>query len=170
MFPHKVSELDHWFDSYLSRVRLHLLIIASASLESYLTDIAFYFIAQQGYLQKSNSSTDLLELNAVGRALGAPIMQRASIPEPLKYAEKSFDVELGEYRKIWNKAYHLRCVTAHNGGMVMPAALKRIPDLSIPEFDLMGINWSELRKCMNAADQIVTIIDRKVSNYLVRVC
>jgi len=84
--------------------------------------------------------------------MGSPILGKSSIPESLKYTENLFGVEFGSRKEIWRKPYKLRCVVAHNGGVVMPKTLRQIPDLSIREFEMMGISWNELRKAMNAAD------------------
>lgn len=165
MHPQKVSETEGWMPKYLERVRLHGLIITSAILESYIKDITFDHLASIGYLKTPKNKNELLKLNDLGEALGSPILSRSSIPEPLKFAEKLFELDYGANRTIWNKAYKLRCVAAHNGGMVMPKTQRQIPDLSIPEFNMIGISWDELRKAMNAADNIVSMTDYKVSNY-----
>ena len=165
MHPKTVSETIDWIPKYLERTRLHILILTSASLEAYLKDITFNFIASQGYLKIPNSNSELLKLNELGEALGSPILNKSSIPEPLKFAEKLFDVDYGNRKTIWNKSYKLRCVAAHNGGMVMPKTLTQIPDLSIPEFEMIGLSWEELRKSMNAADEIVALTDNKIASY-----
>lgn len=167
MHPKKVSETIDWIPKYLERNRLHILIITSASLEAYLKDITFNFIASQGYIKVSSSNSDLLKLDEIGEALGSPILNKSSIPEPLKFAEKLFDIDYGNRKAIWNKAYKLRCTAAHNGGMVMPDTLNQIPDLSIPEFEMIGLSWDELRKSMNAADEIVALTDNKISSYAI---
>lgn len=169
MHPKKVSETFDWIPQYLDRIRLHILIITAASLEAYLKDITFNYIASSGYVKRPKSSTELLKLNEIGEAMGSPILSKSSIPEPLKFAEKLFDVSFANRKTIWNKSYKLRCVVAHNGGMVMPKTLRQIPDLSIPEFEMIGIDWNELRKSMNAADEIVAIIDSTVSSYKIQV-
>ncbi len=165
MHPKKVSETIDWLPKYLERARLHILIVTSASLEAYLHDITFNFLAAKGYLKHSSSNTELLTLNEIGDALGNPILGKSSIPEPLKFAEKLFNIDYGNNRTIWTKSYKLRCVAAHNGGMVMPKTLQQIPDLAIPEFEMIGLDWDELRKSMNAADEIVAMTDYHISSY-----
>lgn len=165
MHPKKVSETINWIPQYLERNRLHILIITSASLEAYLKDITFNFIASQGYVKAPGNNYDLLKLNEIGEAMGSPILNKSSIPEPLKFAEKLFEIDYGNRKTIWNKAYKLRCTAAHNGGMAMPETLNQIPDLSIPEFEMIGLTWDELRKSMNAADEIVALTDNKIASY-----
>lgn len=165
MHPKKVSETIDWIPKYLERNRLHILIVTSASLEAYLKDAAFNYIASKGYHTTPSSSSDLLRLNEIGQALGSPILSKSSIPEPLKFAEKLFDIDYGTRKAIWTRAYKLRCTAAHNGGMVMPDTKDQLPDLSIPEFEMIGIDWEELRKCMNAADEIVALTDHKIASY-----
>lgn len=169
MHPKKNSETIDWIPQYLERNRLHILIITSAALEAYLKDITFNYIASKGYVRTPSSSSDLLKLTEVGDAMGSPILNKSSIPEPLKFAEKLFDIDYGNRKSIWNRSYKIRCVAAHNGGMVMPETLSQIPDLSIPEFEMIGLTWDELRKSMNAADEIVTLTDNKIASYTITV-
>lgn len=128
-----------------------------------MKDITFGYLAVSGYLQPRGSKTELLKLTDVGNSLGGPIMSRDSLPEPLKYAEKLFEVDFGTKKDIWVRAYKLRCVAAHNGGMAMPKTLRKIPDLSTPEFGFIGIDWEELKKCMRAGVNIAKILDRKIA-------
>jgi len=163
---HTVKDIKEWIPNYMDRTRLFLLIICSANLEAYLKEITEIYLLSKGYFSRDNlSKADLLSLNKVGKALGAPILNKSSIPEPLKYAECLFDVSFGEYKTKWTTLYKLRCVAAHNGGMAMIRTMTEIPSLSASEFDLFGISWTELKEAMDAADQIASIIDKKISNY-----
>lgn len=165
MHPQTIQETIDWLPKYMERARLHILILVSASLEAYLKDITFNFIASKGYIQPPKSNKELLKINEVGEALGSPILGKSSIPEPLKFAEKLFDINYGNNRTIWDKSYKLRCAAAHNGGMVLQKTLKEIPDLSIPEFEMIGISWDDLKTAMVAADNIAALTDNKISNY-----
>jgi len=156
MFPLTVKEYLLIKDQYINRTRMHMLLICSANLETYLNEITFAYLSSKGHI------TSFIELDEIGKALGAPILGRASIPEPLKYAEKLFDINLGKYRSDWNHFYKLRCAVAHSGGVVTPRVKKEIPSLKENINDHIGIEWKDLFKALNAADQIVTRIDEKV--------
>lgn len=167
MYPRKVDETLEWLPIFLERTRLHLLVITSASLEAYLKDAVFHHLASTGYVKRPEKLTDPLKLNAVGEALGYPILGKSSVPEPLKYCEELLGVDYGGYRSTWTHAYRLRCIAAHTGGMVTSKDLKHLK--AYDEHDMIGLSWAELRKAMDAADQIVTITDNKISTQQSRI-
>lgn len=162
MFPLTRDELADWQKNHLERLRLHLLIIVSATLESYLKDATFLYLSGQGYLIRKSSKKKPLQLTEIGSALGAPILSRSSIPDPLRYAEKLFNLDFGDKVDIWVEAYKKRCEAAHNGGITL-INNSVDPSLSIPSFGLMGIGWDELKKCMKAADDIAGMIDYTIT-------
>lgn len=143
-------------EEMLSRTRLHLLVVCSANVEAYLKEITFAHLASKGH------SKSHLKLDAIGDALGAPILDRSSLPDPLEYAESLFQVVLGKPRTDWNHFYKLRCALAHNGGVVTARTLREIPTLKLPLNSLIGLTWPELFSALEAADKIVEIIDKKV--------
>jgi len=159
MFPYTVEQTLGWLEIYLNRARLHLLVICSANLEAYLQDVTALYLLSKGY------GINFAELSDVGEALGAPILKKDSLPEPLKYAQKLFDVDYGQHLSDWNRAYKLRCAAAHNGGIVEPRTIKEIPDIGIDIGKMIGITWEELRPLLASAEQIATITDQKISSY-----
>lgn len=161
MFPLTKDELSEWKQDYLDRLRLHLLIIVSATLESYLKDATFMYLASKGHLIRKNNKKKVLQLDEVGTALGAPILGRSSVPDPLRFLEKLLDMDFEHRIDIWVKAYSKRCEVAHNGGMTLIEEDNQIT--SIPKFGMMGIGWDELRSCMKAADEIAAMIDYKIT-------
>lgn len=140
-----------------NRTRLQLLLVCSANLESYLNDIAFAYIASLGHVASPT------KLNEVGEALGRPILDVASVPRPLAYAEKLFDVDLGALRTQWIQFYKLRCVVAHSGGVMTARSKRELSQLATPPLNThLGLTWSELAASLDSAYQIVTKIDKKV--------
>ena len=140
-----------------NRMRLQLLLICSANLESYLNDISFAYIASLGH---ASSPT---KLNEIGEALGRPILEVASVPRPLAYAEKLFDVDLGALRTQWNHLYKLRCVVAHSGGVMTARSKKDLSQMPTPPLNThLGLTWDELSKALDSAYKIVTKIDTKL--------
>jgi hypothetical protein len=150
------QEFTDTAEQMLSRSRLHLLVVCSANVEAYLKEITFAFLASKGHTKS------YLKLDAIGEALGSPILDRASLPDPLEYAEKLFDVTLGKARSDWNHFYKLRCALAHNGGVVSARTLREVPSLKLPLNSLIGLSWTELFSALEAADKIVETIDNKL--------
>lgn len=164
MFPRSVSETRDWLPVYIERTRLHLLVLTAASLEAYLHEATFVHLAAAGYVKRPTTLVEPLKLNDLGEALGKPILGKASLPEPLKYAEQLFALDYGDHRAVWTKAYKLRCVAAHTGGMVSSKHLKDIPDLDLDEYDMIGLEWNELREAMKAADHIASQTDYAIAS------
>ncbi len=164
MLPLKNREIIEWLPTYLERTRLHLLIICAANLEEYLQEIVSFHLLAKGYQSKS----DPLKLNEVGNAIGAPILKKDSLPEPLKYAQHLLEVDYGTNLDKWLKAYKLRSSAAHDGGVVTTRTLKDIPELHLPIDAMMGLSWEELKDFLGSAKAIATITDQKVSNYSVK--
>ena len=81
-------------EEMLLRTRLHLLVVCSANVEAYSKEITFAHLASKGH------SRSHLKLDAIGDALGAPILDRSSLPNPLEYAEILFQVVLGKSRAV----------------------------------------------------------------------
>jgi hypothetical protein len=156
---HTVGETKQWSTEYLNRLRLHLLVVCSANLENYLHDITFWHLATAGYYDEKTNC-----LTAVGKALGQPILGRASLPEPLKYAQHLFGISLGGDLTEWNIAYKYRCAAAHNGGIVNARTLKELPTLKNSLHQMIGLEWVQLKKHLGSAEKIAKIIDNKVSN------
>jgi hypothetical protein len=156
MFSATVADYQASAEEMLSRTRLHLLVVCSANVEAYLKEITFAHLAAKGHAKTH------LKLDAIGEALGAPILDRSSLPDPLEYAESLFDVVLGKPRTDWNHFYKLRCALAHNGGVVSARTLREIPSLKLPLNALIGLTWQDLFTALEAADKIVDLVDRKV--------
>lgn len=167
MYPKTNSEVLTWLDTYMERNRLHILVICCANLEAYLKEVTFAYLASLGH-KIEKPVNELLTLTETGKALGAPILASSTLPDMVKYAKHLWSVDFGTNETILNTAYKLRCTTAHNGGMIMPKTAKEIPTLQNKEFDMLGLDWEELRKTMKAADDIAATIDHKISNYQIR--
>ncbi|MCB0639935.1 MAG: hypothetical protein KDC54_25110 [Lewinella sp.] len=161
---HTVAETREWAEEYLSRSRLHLLVICSANLESYLQEITFWHIANLGHLK-----TGVYQLTSVGKALGNPILGKASLPQPLKYAQDLFQLSFGNDLTVWQRSYKLRCAAAHNGGIVTARTLRDIPDLDDGINAPIGIDWPTFKTSLAAAENIAKTIDQKVSNKKLRI-
>lgn len=144
-------------DEMLNRTRLQLLLVCSANLESYLNDITFAYIASKGH------TLSPVKLDEIGTALASPILDVASVPRPLAYAEKLFEVALGTLRDQWTHFYKLRCVVAHSGGVMTARSKRELSSMATPPLNThLGLTWDELAKALDSAYKIVTAIDKKV--------
>lgn len=147
---------------YIDRVRLHLLAICCANLESFLKDACFCHIMSRGFKNAPG------ELSESGEALGSPILKRSSLPDPMKYAEHLFSVNYDSHIAKLTKAYAYRCALVHNGGVVLP---RTIQELSLPPSSLhtrLGYSWADLKSAMESAFEVAKITDRKLSTYTFR--
>lgn len=160
---HTVEETKQWAPEYLNRSRLHLLVICAANLESYLKEITFWHLYSNGYKSKNAK-----KLDAIGNAIGRPILSRSSLPEPLKYAQLLFHLDFGTNLTKWQRFYKLRCAAAHNGGMVTARTLKDIPDLTTPLHHPIGLSWKELKDALASAEHIAKAIDQKATDKRLR--
>lgn len=172
MYPALVKETSSWLPTYMDRSRLYLLVVYSAFLESYLKEITFFYIASQGYLSNPQVPHELMKLTAVGKALGAPIIEKSTIPNMIKYAGHLFDIHFGKNADDWIKIYQIRCEVAHNGGVATPDFLKQISGMKLKlspnEYEMLGLTWEELRTYMKAGDEIAALIDSKISSYAIQ--
>lgn len=145
--------------AYLDRVRLHLLAICCANLEAFLKDVAFCHVLSLGYKDAPG------KLSPSGKALGSPILDRASLPEPLKYAEHLFSISYGAHLARLKRAYLYRCALVHNGGVVLP---RTISELSLAPTRLhtrLGYSWADLKAVLESAFEVARTTGRKVSSY-----
>ena len=173
MYPAQVGETVSWLPTYMDRNRLYLLVIYTSFLESYLKEITLFYLAAQGYHANPNATNEVLTLNAVGKAMGVPILERSTVPSMIKYASGLYDIDFGKNADDWVKLYQVRCEVVHNGGIATPEFFKRVSGLNLKtnpkEYEMLGLTWDELRKSMKAADEIAALIDSKISCYPVQV-
>lgn len=156
MYPLRAAEMISAIPGYVARLRLQLLVTCCANLEAYLKEITFLHLSSLGH------SSDFITLDAIGTALGKPILGNSSLIEPLIYAESLYRVSFGTALTRWKHFYKLRCAAAHSGGVVTPRTLREIPTLKLPLHAQIGLSYKELFEALEAADQIVEVIDRKV--------
>jgi hypothetical protein len=153
-----VSETRTINQNYLDRVRLHLLAICCANLESFLQDCCVCYLLAKGFKDSPG------RLSKSGEALGAPILGRSSLPEPMKYAEHLFDVAYGAHTLKLRRAYKYRCALVHNGGVVLPRTIKELALSPQRLHSRLGFSWNELKEVFSAAYDVAELTDRKLSN------
>lgn len=170
----KVSETLAWLPTYMERNRLHLLVIYTAFLETYLKEITFYHTASIGHISNINDIANPLKLTAVGAAMAQPIIRSSTVPDMIKYASEYYNIDFGVAAREWIKIYKVRCAAAHNGGIATPKFLKEISGqplaLRPQEYENIGLTWDELRTAMRHGDDIAAMIDFKVSSYEIKIC
>lgn len=173
MYTENIADTLTWLPEYMGRNRLHLLVIYTAFLETYLKEITFYYIASQGYISNKSEKDKPIKLTKVGEAYSFPIIKSSTVPDMIKYASELFDINFGKQATEWIKIYKVRCAAAHNGGIATPKFLQDISGMSLAlnpqEYDHIGLTWDELRTAMRYADEIAALIDSKISNYGIRI-
>lgn len=120
MHSQSVRDAIAWLPTFMERNRLHLLVIYTAFLETYLKDITFFYSASLGHIKNIHDKDIPIKLTKVGEALASPIIRSSTVPEMIKYASELFDINLGRNAVEWNKIYKVRCAAAHNGGIATP--------------------------------------------------
>lgn len=173
MHNQTVADTLTWLPTYMERNRLHLLVIYTAFLETYLKEITFYHAASTGHVSNINEVSEPLKLTAVGAAMTQPIIRSSTVPEMIKYAAEYYSINFGVAAQEWIKVYKVRCAAAHNGGIATPKFLKEISGqplaLRPKEYENIGLTWDELRTAMKYGDDIAAMIDFKVSTYDIRI-
>lgn len=161
--PLNAGDMRLWIQTYASRTLLHTLLVCAANLELYLHEITVLHLAGRGYLN------DHGQLTTAGEKLGRKILTRASLPEPLKAAQKLFGVSFGTHLVTWNRSYKLRCTLAHSAGAITARTQKDLPGLKQRPNEMLTITWPELRSSLASALQIAIMIDRNVATRNTRV-
>ncbi|MBL7647751.1 MAG: hypothetical protein JNK74_16330 [Candidatus Hydrogenedentes bacterium] len=157
-FAETVSEMWDQLEGRENAFRLNMLVMAAASLESYLEEAVTIHIGNLGHCNGP------YELNAVGKALGSPVLRSSTIPDMLKYVEILLGISLDQQRTEWTDAFKLRCAAAHNGGVVTPKVLRDIPDIGIELGEYISLSWDQLVKYLDAAFDIASKVDQKVAS------
>jgi len=169
MHSQTVEETLNWVNPYMERNRLHLLVIYTAFLETYLKEITFFYIASLGYLANPHEKTTELKLDRIGEAMASPILKSSTVPDMIKYASELFEVDFGANATEWIKIYKVRCAAAHNGGIATPKFLQNISGMPLTlnpkEYEHIGLTWDELRHAMKYGDNIAALIDSTISDY-----
>lgn len=173
MHNQTVSETLIWLPIFMERNRLHLLVIYTAFLETYLKEITLIYMFNMGYINNLNDISQVMKMTKVGEAIASPILKSSTVPEMLKYASELFDINFGTRGSEWIKIYKIRCAAAHNGGIATPKFLREVSGtpltLAPQEYDNIGLTWDELRLAMRYADEIAALIDAKITNYNIRI-
>ncbi|WP_140468510.1 hypothetical protein [Hymenobacter nivis] len=173
MHSQKVKDTLLWLPTYMDRNRLHLLVLYTSFLETYLKQITLYHTASNGYTSNINDIANPIKLTSVGEALAAPILRTSTVPDMIKYASEYYGIDFGQQAKEWVKIYKVRCAAAHNGGIATPNFLKAISGqplaLRPKVYDNIGLTWDELRTAMKYGDDIAAMIDSKASNYDIKI-
>lgn len=169
MYPATVYETLDWLPTYMSRNRLHLLVVYTAFLESYLKEMCLLHLASQGYMENSTELDKPIKLNPVGKALGAPILRSSTVPDMLRYVESLLKIDLGSHASKWIHIYHLRCEVAHNGGLASADLSRKLSGFPLAhgtqQHEMLGLSWDELRGFMRSGDEMAATIDTRISSY-----
>lgn len=156
------ADMQAWLPECSSLSRVHMLVVCSAILEAYVNTAAFLHVAKSHLVVPGSAGP--IELTRVGDEIVRPIRGRSALSASLDYAPHLFGVNLGAHRGVWDVGYKIRCAIAHNGGVVDKKAQNNWPKPKPAIGEAIKLTWDQLRKYMDAADQIATTIDNVVAS------
>lgn len=136
---------------------LLLLVKACANMEHYLHKIAQIWAIEQGYFDVL--ATDLLDKR--GKALIKPA-RVSTLDDSLKYIELLLSIEFGSALNVVRKAYKLRCVAAHTGGVVDEGALTEFPELKSQLGDRIHLSWDQLNSYLKSIQLCCSRIENSI--------
>lgn len=157
-----VTEFTRRMDERAGTERLHLLVMCSANLESFLQDAVELFVADQGHRTKD------FRLSLIGKQIAQPVIRSSTIPDMLEYTESLLDVKFGSARSSWKTAYKLRCAAAHEAGVLTAETRTKLGDNRRHVGDWIRLTWPDLKRFLESAYSIADAVDRRISTASLR--
>jgi len=135
---------------------LHLLLLvkACASRDDYLGRIAAIWAVIQGYADPSEKAF----VDRRGRAIIQPATV-SNLESALSYLELLLRIKLDGNAGLVGKAYKLRCIAAHNGGIVDQDTLKVFPRMIATLGKPIRLDWKDLPEFLNAIGECCETIE-----------
>lgn len=152
-----VGEFSDEADRHEDHFNLLLLVKACASLEDYLHRMVQIWAIGQGFFD----ANETLMLDRRGVALIKPAMV-SNLESSLSYVELLLHLDFGASRSRLGKAYKLRCVAAHNGGVVDQDTLKAFPRMKDDLGKPIRLSWNELHGYLKAASDACAKLENGV--------
>jgi hypothetical protein len=151
-------------DAAISHLRLVLLVKGCAVAESYLQKYAQYWARWKGYEgEKFNL------INRTGRAIIGP-SQVSNISNIIPYLEELMGADFGKKKGALGPAYQLRCVAAHNGGIVDHENAKKLQFTKTEIGQQIRLTWNDLKKYLDAifdvCSQVELVVPSKPRYYI----
>lgn len=144
--------------------RLHLLVLCSANLEAFLKDAVRAYVLGRGPEYRTSD----IELSEHGEAIAKPVLGYSSIPAMLVYVEALLGIRLGNAREVCSNAYSLRCIAAHQGGVLTTQSKIKFGQRPKALGDIIRVSWADLKDLLAATYTVAETIDRAVYTDQVR--
>jgi hypothetical protein len=150
------DEMSEWLKEYENSIRNSILVLRSGNIEFYLKRSILIYLLCNGYAELG----DKFKLNSVGEAIGAPVIKKSTIHKQLIYIGKLLDIDFKKHISVWEKAYKQRCILAHQAGIISGADND---DILFYDENIQT-DWESLLQVLDSTNQIVGIIDQKISS------
>jgi hypothetical protein len=174
-------------DDELRTLRLHLLMVSCAHLETYLTEIIPLHLAAVGFFDRerlldlavpkqngayvshariqsvTNGWPESIPLILVGQQLAKPVTNASSLPEMMKYTRQLLEVDDGDttaFTKastLLDEAYDIRNVVAHLGGRPTIKRASKLKALNLDPDE--PIPFADEQKLFRYWDAATTLVD-----------
>jgi hypothetical protein len=152
-----VGEFCAAIDNHVDHLRLLLLVKACANMEDYLHRIAQIWLVANGYFDAEGK----MFLDKRGKALIAPALV-SNLESSLSYLAVLLSVNFGSNAGVCGKAYKLRCLAAHNGGVVDYEAIKVFTSLKSELGRPIRLSWPDLHCYLRAITGACNAIERAI--------
>jgi hypothetical protein len=149
------DELSLWLRDYDNVIRNSILVLCTGNLEHYLKRAILVHLLSSGH----SAEPGAFKLSEVGQAIGAPVLKRSTIPAQLKYIESLLGLGFRKHISVWEKAYKERCTLAHQAGIISSTSQE---DILLYDDDVTT-DWPALRQVLDSTNQIVSIVDQRIS-------
>lgn len=154
------DELSLWLINYDNVIRNSILVLCTGNLEHYLKRAILVHLLSLGHSTKPGA----FKLSEVGQAIGAPVLKKSTIPAQLKYIQSLLGLDFRKHISVWEKAYKERCTLAHQAGTISSTNQE---DILFYDEDVQT-DWPALRQVLDSTNQIVSLIDQKISTAALR--
>ncbi len=152
-----VGEFCNAIDNQVDHLRLLLLVKACANMEDYLHRIAQIWLVANGYFDAKGS----MFLDRRGKALIAPALV-SNLESCLSYLAVLLNADFGSHAGTCGKAYKLRCLAAHNGGIVDHDAIRVFPAMKSDWGKPIRLEWADLQRYLKAITTTCNVIERAI--------
>lgn len=152
-----VGEFRQEAEGHEDHFNLLLLVKACANMEDYLGRMAQIWAVGQGYLDPKDKTL----LDRRGKAIIQPALV-SNLESSLSYLQLLLNVKFGPSLGLLGKAYKLRCIAAHNGGVVDHEAIRLFPELKTEWGKPIRLKWPTLHEQLKAAVQSCKVIENAI--------
>lgn len=131
-------------DDIINHLRVLLLVKGVSALETLIHRYVELKVAAMGHVEAGN------ELSRAGKALAKPGMVSNIVPSG-SYLQHLLAIRFPDpLTTKLSKSYQLRCLAAHNGGVVDDSAIKQFPAFATRRGEQIHLTWPDLHEYLEA--------------------